>query len=106
MQETTEPWAAVGVRVGVHVGGAGVWSVAKVVPTMAGGGWMNCLLSGMPLWAFVTFCRGTAAANRLGDSVGQPWGMPGQRQMYNHSLYFYPLTPLICCCLCVLEPFR
>ena len=37
MQETTEPWAAVGVRVGVHIGGAGVWSAAKVVPTMAGG---------------------------------------------------------------------
>ena len=41
MQETTEPRAAIGVRVGVHIGGAGVWSVAKVVPTTAGGGWMN-----------------------------------------------------------------
>lgn len=66
----------------------------------------KCLLSGMPLWALVTFSRGTAAANGLLDSAGQPWGVPGQRQMCSYSLYFYPLTPVICCCLCVLEPFR
>ena len=34
----------------------------------------KCLLPGMPLWALVTFSRGTAAANRLGDSARQPWG--------------------------------
>ena len=41
MQETAEPQAAVGGHADVHPGGPGVWSVAKAVPTAAGGGWMN-----------------------------------------------------------------
>lgn len=41
VQETTEPRAAVGGHAGVRTGGAGAWSVAKVVPTTAGGGWVN-----------------------------------------------------------------
>ena len=47
----------------------------------------KCLLSGMPLWALVTFSRGTAAASGLGDSAREPWGVPGQRQMYSQPLF-------------------